>query len=88
MIDHTQGVPTTPTKDILPSRVKAERERQRMSREQLGVKAGLSGSTVARIESTDHSPRYETILRIAAALGVDPGYLFTDDDVDNDGIAS
>lgn len=70
---------TTPAKGVLPSRVKAERERQHMSREQLGVKAGLSGRTVARIESADHSPRFETITRIARALDVDPVDLLTAD---------
>lgn len=49
-----------------------------MSQEQLGVKAGLSGRTVARIESSGGSPRFDTIRRIADALGVDPADLIAE----------
>lgn len=53
-----------------------------MSREELGVKAGVSTRTIARIESGDHSPRFETITRLADALGVAPSALLIADDQD------
>lgn len=66
--------PITVRPASVPSRVWAERERLGLSQEQLAVKAGLSGRTVARIESATywptHSPQFNTLTRIAAALGV------------------
>lgn len=66
----------------LQSPIWAERKRQGMSREQLGVKAGVSGRTLARLESTAyqpaHSPLFDTITRIAEALGVNPVDLFSE----------
>ena len=42
-----------------------------MTLDQLGEKAGISGNTVARIESGDTSPRIDQLMAMAAALGTE-----------------
>lgn len=48
--------------------LRAARQAAGLSLEQLGVKAGISGGTVGRIELGLHSPRLDTMEAIADAL--------------------
>lgn len=59
--------------------VKRERRKQQMGRETLAVRAGLSFSTVARIERGDNWPEASTLNALASALGVTPESLWQTD---------
>lgn len=54
--------------------IKELREKQGLSQEQLAEKAGVAQSTIHYIEN-GNNPRTETLIKIAAALGVKPGEL-------------
>lgn len=53
----------------LASNLRLRREDAELTREQLAVSAGVTGSTVARIETGDYWPRMATLAKIADALG-------------------
>lgn len=57
--------------------LKAQMTRHRFSNRKLAQKAGISASHVTRILNGDRGgrPRWETVLRLAAALEVDPSTL-------------
>ncbi len=55
------------------------REGQHMSREQLAIASHLSASAITVYENGYRSPSRAAILRLAAALGVDPRALVVDD---------
>lgn len=56
--------------------VRYHRGEAKMTQEELAEKAGVSPTTVVRIESGDIlQPRPATLTKIATALGVDPGTL-------------
>jgi transcriptional regulator with XRE-family HTH domain len=59
----------------LGHRVQELREQRGWSREQLGVFAGLSASTIGRIENDKIRPRPATIIVLAQALGIEPAEL-------------
>ncbi len=48
------------------------REERLLTQEALAAKAGVAESAVSRIERGAHRPRFGTIARLAAALGLDP----------------
>jgi DNA-binding XRE family transcriptional regulator len=56
----------------LGERLRRLRKAARLTQEELASAAGVECLTVGRIESGDDSPRYETIVTVADALGVDP----------------
>lgn len=51
--------------------IRIAREGAGMSQEALAVAAGLDENTIQNVESGRCNPTYSTILKIAAALGVD-----------------
>lgn len=46
------------------------REAANLSQEALAVNAGIGRATLARIEKGQHSPRYDTLVALAGALGI------------------
>jgi len=48
------------------------RERNLLTQAELGAAAGVSRDQVSRIERDEVDPRFSTIRKLAAALGVDP----------------
>jgi transcriptional regulator with XRE-family HTH domain len=52
------------------------REEANLSQEALAEKAAIGRATLIRIENGEHSPRYETIMKLARALQVPPTRLF------------
>ena len=60
-------------------RIKAARKKAGMTQEDLGKKLGGSGSFIAQYETNKRKPKFETLQRIAAALGVSI-YELTDND--------
>lgn len=59
----------------LPERIRALREALELSQDQLAERAGLSRTQVSNLERGVHEPGSQTIRRLAAALGVQPGDL-------------
>jgi len=53
-------------------RLRALREENLLTQAQLGEAAGVSRDQVSRIERNEVDPRFSTIRKLAAALGVDP----------------
>lgn len=53
-------------------RLREEREAQLMTQEELSKRSGVGESTLSRIESGRQLPRFSTIKKLAAALGLDP----------------
>ena len=52
----------------LGDNVRAERNRKRLTQTELGQKAGVTIGTIHNIESGKHTPSFDTLRRIAAAL--------------------
>ena len=46
------------------------RQRHGLTQTELGARVGMSQSQVARLERMDHTPSFETLLRLADALGL------------------
>lgn len=65
----------------LGKRIRELRNQQRMSQEELGFKAGISAAHLGQIERALKNPTVETVDRIAAALGVSLGDLFSKETV-------
>jgi transcriptional regulator with XRE-family HTH domain len=59
-----------PTNDI-GTRIRSARKAAQLSCEELGHKAGTTGSTIYRIETGRRNPRNSTVVAIATALDVD-----------------
>jgi len=51
--------------------LKAERQKRRLSLNKLAQEAGLSRQTISFIEQRVQNPTLDTLLRIAAVLGID-----------------
>lgn len=51
--------------------IKAARKKAGLTQEELGKNLGVSGSYIAQYEADNRNPKYETLKRIAAALGVE-----------------
>jgi transcriptional regulator with XRE-family HTH domain len=47
------------------------------SQEELGVRAGLHRTAVGQLERGERVPRADSIIRLAASLGIPPGDLLT-----------
>ncbi|MFI6883771.1 helix-turn-helix transcriptional regulator [Streptosporangium canum] len=60
----------------LGARLREIRERQRLTQEQLGERAGVDRKTINRIENGLYSPRLDNLFHIADALDVPPQELF------------
>ncbi len=58
-------------------RVRELRHQQQLTQEGLGDKAGLHFTYIGSVERGERNVTLETILRLAMALGVDPGDLVT-----------
>jgi transcriptional regulator with XRE-family HTH domain len=54
----------------LATRIKALRERRRLSQEALAAKAGVSRGYLARLETGRHDPTVGTVEKLAKALRV------------------
>lgn len=63
-------VKTTPDASGPGRLVRSAREREGLTREELGRQAGVSTSTVARIELYDHLPSALALARVAARLKI------------------
>jgi transcriptional regulator with XRE-family HTH domain len=64
-------------------RIRQERDRQMLTQNELGHRAGVASFTVSRIESGHVEPRYSTVKKIADALEVNPIYLWTGEEPTN-----
>ena len=56
-------------------RILQERKRHRWSQEKLAEKANINKNTVSIIELGESSPKLDTILALAEALGINPSEL-------------
>ncbi|MCS7257740.1 MAG: helix-turn-helix transcriptional regulator [Thermomicrobium sp.] len=56
-------------------RLRRIRERRLMTLRELGKKAGVSWTHLAKLEHDQHRPTPSTVRKLAAALGVDPAWL-------------
>lgn len=56
--------------------VRQLRQRQELTLQQLAERSGLAVSTLSKIENSQLSPTYETLLRLADGLGIDVVELF------------
>ena len=53
-------------------RLKEVREGCLVTQEELAQRSGVGKASISRIETGHHVPRFSTIRKLAAALGVDP----------------
>ena len=56
-------------------RLRELREARFLSQQDLATKAGIARTTVTRLETAQRQPTWQTLQRLAAALGVEPGEL-------------
>lgn len=70
--------PDSGTPRSLGGRLREARKRRRLTQQQLAAKTGLGQSALSSLESDDtKAPHASTLLRLAAALDVDPYWLHT-----------
>lgn len=62
-------------------RIKQARKWAGMTQEDLGKKLGVSGSSIAQYETNNRNPKFETLQRIADALGISVAYLLSGDNM-------
>jgi DNA-binding XRE family transcriptional regulator len=60
---------------VIGQRVRHARDKLDVSQHQLAELSGVNRSTIANVEVGRHDPSVSALIRIAAALNVDPGYL-------------
>jgi transcriptional regulator with XRE-family HTH domain len=60
----------------LARRIRALRERRGLTQEDFAARCGISVSFASLLERGERSPSYETLLQVAAALGLPPSELF------------
>ena len=65
----------------MKNRLTVIRAEQRLSQEDLAVKAGISRTTLSGIENGKNVPDGETIAKLVKALGVPANQIFFDFDV-------
>lgn len=58
--------------------VRAARKDRDMSQEEVERRAGLHGGTISMIEADKRDPQVSTVMRVAEALEVPPGWLLED----------
>jgi DNA-binding XRE family transcriptional regulator len=58
--------------DFVSARIREERKKAGLTQEELAEKASLPQSHISRLEGGKHSPSHATLMKIAAALGVEP----------------
>lgn len=63
----------------LHDRIRARREELGWTQEQLAGAAGLSRVQVSNLECNVNRPHVDTLLRLEAALGLEPGDLLRDE---------
>lgn len=66
-------MPTVP--DAFAEILVAARRRAGLSQEELGYRSGLDRTTISALERGAASPKLESVIRIAGALGLDPAEL-------------
>ncbi len=59
----------------LGAKLRELRELRGMTYDEVGVRAGVAGRTVRRIENAEVEPRLPTFVDICTAMGVDPAKL-------------
>ncbi|HXJ31418.1 MAG TPA: helix-turn-helix transcriptional regulator [Gemmatimonadales bacterium] len=69
---------TKETASTLGRQVRRYRLRQAWTQDELATRAGISRSTLLKIEAGDHQPHPPTIRKLARALAVDPVQLTTE----------
>jgi transcriptional regulator with XRE-family HTH domain len=52
------------------------REAADLSQEEVAIRAGIHRTQISLMEGGERLPRFPTIVRVAGALGVEPGALF------------
>lgn len=77
---YRKSMPTSVVLLTLASRLRAERERQGITLDELARRTGLSKPHLSRIESGDRQPAIATLLGLAEALDVRVGRLLGEDD--------
>jgi transcriptional regulator with XRE-family HTH domain len=65
----------SPALRILGQRLRAERTKQALSQEALAARAGLHWTFVGQVERGTRNLSLHNLLKLAAALGIDPGQL-------------
>jgi transcriptional regulator with XRE-family HTH domain len=71
-----EGAPTA--RSQLGQRIRVLRETLSLTQEQLAEKAGISVSYLSMIERAQRTPHVETLVSLAAALGITVSQLFLD----------
>ena len=83
------GPPHTPDPNALlrriRRRIRALRERRGLTQEDFADRCGVSVSFASLLERGERSPSYETLLQVAAALGLPPSELFRLEEDDDTG---
>jgi len=69
----------------LARRIRALRERRGLTQEDFAARCGISVSFASLLERGERSPSYETLLQVAAALGLPLSELFRQEEEDDSG---
>lgn len=64
----------------LGQNARAARKKRNLSQEAVAERAGLQAGEVSRIEANKRDPQVSTLIRLAAALEVPPGWLLEEGD--------
>lgn len=64
-------------RSVIGNRIASIREGRGMTQEELAESANIGRVTISRLENGEQSPRYQTLKKLAEALGVDTTQLLT-----------
>ncbi len=67
-------------RQAIGERIRRQRLTARLTQQDAADAAGLNRVTLVRIENGDESPRYDTLIRLAQALRVEPAALLAPED--------
>jgi ribosome-binding protein aMBF1 (putative translation factor) len=59
-------------------KLRAARVKARLSQEELAYRGGVNRTLVGQLELGRHSPRLDTVIKLAGALGIEPCQLIAD----------
>lgn len=68
------------------SRLKHEREKQKLSQLQLALKSGVSQNMITYIETGKRTPTLSTMIKLCDALNINPAVLFDDENTQKEAI--
>lgn len=74
----------TDKRNDLPTRIRAHRQEKGLSQAELAERVGVAQTAISQFETGAKTPRLDTLVRLAAGLGISTSVLMPDPEAPND----